>query len=112
MASRAFNSVWSERGDRYLSSFYVDILRDLESLDVKYTATGDKPNALGVVKTWKAFIFYQLTSLFGPICLSDMGMGDDTSKRSFAYDSEEKAYDGILNLLSTAVDLLICRCIG
>ena len=105
MASRAFNSVWSERGDRYLSSFYVDILRDLESLDVKYTATGDKPNALGVVKTWKAFIFYQLTSLFGPICLSDMGMGDDTSKRSFAYDSEEKAYDGILNLLSTAVDL-------
>ena len=34
-----------------------------------------------------------------------MGMGDDTSKRSFAYDSEEKAYDGILNLLSTAVDL-------
>ena len=84
MASRAFNSVWSERGDRYLSSFYVDILRDLESLDVKYTATGDKPNALGVVKTWKAFIFYQLIPRICPALCGQKASHDRFSRRHCA----------------------------
>lgn len=112
MASIAFSQPWNERGDNYYNQFYVGILRDLKTLDDKYTAEANKPNALAVVKTWEAFVYYQLTSLYGPIGMSDTGMGDDTTKRAFKYDSEEEAYTNILNMLSTAVDLFTTSASG
>ncbi len=65
----AFQTPWNERGDGFYRKFYVEILRDLEELAKAYD-DGSLPNSLAVVKTWKAFTYYQLLSLYGPVGLS------------------------------------------
>ena len=91
----AFQTPWNERGDGFYRKFYVEILRDLEDLAKAYDS-GSLPNSLAVVKTWKAFTYYQLLSLYGPVGLSQAGMDGGTDKRIFDYDSEADAYYSIL----------------
>ena len=99
----AFQTPWNERGDGFYRKFYVEILRDLEELAKAYD-DGSLPNSLAVVKTWKAFTYYQLLSLYGPVGLSHAGMDGGTDKRIFDYDSEADAYYSILGWLDQAVD--------
>ena len=88
----AFQTPWNERGDGFYRKFYVEILRDLEELAKAYD-DGSLPNSLAVVKTWKAFTYYQLLSLYGPVGLSHDGMYGGTDKRNYDYDSEAEAYN-------------------
>ena len=80
----AFQTPWNERGDGFYRKFYVEILRDLEELAKAYD-DGSLPNSLAVVKTWKAFTYYQLLSLYGPVGLSHAGMDGGTDKRIFDF---------------------------
>lgn len=93
---------WGETGDGLYRQFYVDILRDLNDLERRYENDANAKNYNGIVKTWKAFVYYQMLSLWGPVGLSDTGL-DTQDKRSFRYDSEEFAYSQILDMLDIAV---------
>lgn len=95
--------IWNDTRDGNYRTFYVDILRDLNDLDKKYENDANSPNFRGVVKTWKAFVYYQMISLWGPVGLSDYGL-QTSNKRSFKYDSEEFAYEQVLAMLDAAVD--------
>ena len=65
---------WSDTGDGYYRNFYVEILRDLNDLDKRYENDANNRNYKGIVKTWKAFVYYQMISLWGPVGLSDFGL--------------------------------------
>lgn len=95
--------VWDEKGDSYYRQFYVDILRDLNDLERRYENDANAKNYKGIIKTWKAFVYYQMLSLWGPVGLSDTGL-DTADKRTFKYDSEESGYMQIFGLLDVAVD--------
>lgn len=97
-----FQNAW-QGSDGVYRQLYVDILRDLKALEAKYAGDPEHVNSYGIVKTWKAFIYYQLLALYGPVCLTDSYF-DDVSKRSFTYDSEKTAYLVLLNDLGNAVD--------
>lgn len=97
-----FQNAW-QGTDGVYRQFYVDILRDLKALEKAYAGDAEHVNSYNIVKTWKAFIYYQLLSLYGPVCLEDSYF-DDVSKRSFHYESEEKAYTTLLDDLDTVVD--------
>lgn len=94
---------WGETGDGLYRQFYVEILRDLNDLEKKYANDETTQNYNGIVKTWKAFVYYQMLSLWGPVGLSDYGL-ETQEKLSFQYDSEEFAYLQILEMLDIAVD--------
>lgn len=94
---------WGETGDGLYRQFYVDILRDLSDLEKKYENDANAKNSKATVKTWKAFVYYQMLSLWGPVGLSDAGLNTQ-DKLSFKYDSEESAYFQILTMLDVAID--------
>lgn len=96
---------WSDVGDNMYRKFYVDILRDLSDLESHYSGDVNACNLSGIAKTWKAFVYYQMTSLWGPVGMSDYGLSEDMSKRSFHYDSEEEVYLQMLDLLDVAINL-------
>ena len=92
--------------DTYYRQAYVDILRDLQSVENEYSGkTEGHQNRLAMVKTWKAYIYYMLVSIYGPIPMSDALLGINDTRSSFRYDSEKQVYMQILNLLKEAADL-------
>lgn len=99
-----FQKAWQGSEGVY-RQFYIDILRDLNKLEQKYENNSDvNPNSYATILTWKALVYYQMISLYGPVGLSDTGL-KDTAKRTYNYDSEEDAYLEILDYLDKAVDL-------
>ena len=102
----AYQGAWSDKGDGNYRKLYVEILRDWNAMEKKYAEDPAKPNSHAIVKTWKAFVYYQMLPLWGPVGLSDTGgLNEDISKRVYRYDSEESAYMAILDMLDVAVDL-------
>lgn len=97
-------SVWDEKSDNYYNKFYISVLRDIKALETKTNNDPSKPNTNAIAKTWKAFVYYQILSLYGPVGLTQVEF-DDISKREFMYDTEETAYYAILNDLDKAVEL-------
>lgn len=106
--SRQVTSAWGsnawEGTDAIYREFYVDIMRDLKALEKNYRDNEEHPNNDAVVRTWKAFLYYQLLSLYGPVGL-DGAVYDDINKRSFTYSSEKDVYFELLDDLDAAVNL-------
>ena len=100
----AFQKEWGEKGDGIYRQYYVEILRDIKALEKATNDDPARPNTNAIAKTWKAFVYYQLLSLYGPVGLTKADF-DDMSKREFYYDSEETAYYEILDDLDKAVEL-------
>lgn len=99
-------NLWGESGDGYYRQFYVEVLRDLNALEAESNDDPAQPNTNAIAKTWKAFVYYQMLSLYGPVGLTQMNFEDDiTFKREFMYDTEETAYMALLDMLDTAVEL-------
>lgn len=103
----AFNVAWTGTDGIY-REFYVDILRDLNALDKKYRDDAEHPNTDAVIRTWRAFVYYQILSLYGPTGL-DGAKFDDIDKRSFTYSSEKTVYYELLSDLDKAVELFDTR---
>jgi hypothetical protein len=101
---QAFCGARMEEGDGYYNRFYVQILKDLESAINAYTEKEGFENRLAVVKTWKAYTYYIMASMYGSISMSDALLTDD-SKTEFRYDTEAQAYTQILALLDEALAL-------
>jgi hypothetical protein len=104
----AFYDPKQDLGDNYYNSFYVGILNDLVKIDRRYSAMEDKEvyrNRLAITKTWEAYVYYMMVSMFGPIPMSDAITDGTSNKRSYKYDSERDVYVQILQLLKDANDL-------
>ncbi|KAA6301914.1 MAG: hypothetical protein EZS26_001917 [Candidatus Ordinivivax streblomastigis] len=101
---QAFCGPREEEGDGFYNRFYVQILRDLEKADKEYASKKGYENRLAIIKTWKAYTYYIMVSMYGSIAMSD-AMLTDENKTEYKYDTEEKAYLQILQLLDEAVDL-------
>lgn len=88
--------------DEVFRLFYVNILRDLEQLLDNNIHKSGFENRLAMLKTWKAYIYYQLVRLYGPIPMSDAIL-KDVVKSNYKYDNELQVYTQILDLLKDAV---------
>ncbi len=91
--------------DTYYRQVYSDILRDLESVETDYTGKEGHKNRLAMIKTWKAYAYYILVSLYGPVPMSDAILSIEEKKSTFKYDSELQVYTQILDLLEEASNL-------
>lgn len=101
---QAFCGVRQDVGSGFYQRFYVDILRDLEELDAEYEGKEGFQNRHAIVKTWKAYVYYVMVSMYGGIPMSD-AMLTDENKTEYVYDTEQQVYTQILDLLSDALDL-------
>lgn len=99
---QAFQNGWLGGNDGVYRTFYVDILRDLRALEKQY-ADGSNKNAYAAVLTWEAMLYYNMTSLYGPVMMSDAGY-TSVDKKQVAYDDEATAYTQILDMLGKAYD--------
>jgi hypothetical protein len=91
-----------DTSDAYFRQAYIDILRDLEQVETEYTGKDGYQNRLAMVKTWKAYVYYLMVSLYGPIPMSDALLDAGENRSSFRYDSEAQVYTQILTLLQAA----------
>ncbi|MDR1154206.1 MAG: SusD/RagB family nutrient-binding outer membrane lipoprotein [Bacteroidales bacterium] len=94
-----------DTSDAFYNQAYRDILRDLHAVEVDYEGKDGYQNRLAMAKTWEAYVFYILVSLYGPIPMSDALLDLTENKSSFKYDSEAQVYTRILELLKEAGDL-------
>lgn len=91
--------------DSYFKQAYVEILRDLRATEIDYEGKAGYENRLAMIKTWKAYVYYMLTSMYGPIPMSDALLSDGESRSGFKYDNEKEVYTQILDLLKEASEL-------
>lgn len=83
---------------------YVEIVRDLTAMENDYTNKPGFENRLGMIKTWKAYVYYIMVSLYGGVPMSDALLTSE-NKTSYKYDTEEDVYRQILSLLKSATYL-------
>jgi hypothetical protein len=101
---QAFCGPRQDEGDGFYNRFYVQILRDIEKIDQEYEGKEGFENRLAVVKTWKAYIYYTMASMYGSVAMSD-AMLTEENKIEYKYDTEEEVYRQILALLDEAIAL-------
>jgi hypothetical protein len=101
---QAFCGARMDESDGFYKRFYVQILKDLEDAINVYTDKEGFENRLAVVKTWKAYTYYIMTSMYGGVSMSDALLSDD-NKTEFGYDTEAQACTQILALLDEALAL-------
>lgn len=95
-----------DTGDGYFKKFYVEIMRDLVSLERRYEKNPeDYATRLAIIKTWKSYCYYMMASLYGPVPMSEAISDGSDNKRYYAYDSEKEIYTAILKDLDTAYQL-------
>ena len=99
---QAFQGGMRDGNDGYYRTFYVDILRDLRAMEKEYANSSNK-NSYAAILTWKVLLYYNMTSLYGPVMMSDAGY-ESVEKKQVKYDDEADAYKQILDLLTTAYD--------
>ncbi|MDR1610077.1 MAG: SusD/RagB family nutrient-binding outer membrane lipoprotein [Candidatus Symbiothrix sp.] len=86
------------RGERIWNNLYSGGLLPLYEIIANY---GDNPvyaNRVAIAKIWKAYIFSQLTAIYGPCPYTDACNG----RESISFDNEETVYRGILKELKDA----------
>lgn len=102
---QAFSKPKEPTGDTYYSKFYVEILRDIELTERACEGKEGFENRLAAMKTWRAYIYYNLASLFGGVIMTDAIDNPSESKASYKYDTELEVYTQILDLLEEACSL-------
>ena len=94
-----------DEGNGYFRKFYVDVLRDLNDCELEYNGKEGFENRAAIAKTWKAYVYYVMVSMYGGIPMSDALLTETSNKRDFKYDTELEVYTNILKLLDDAVNL-------
>jgi len=103
---QAFCGPRENEGDGFYNRFYVQILRDLETTEKEYSGKEGYENRLAVIKTWKAYTYYIMASMYGGIAMSDAMLSEENENRTdYKYDTEEAAYTQIIALLDEAIEL-------
>lgn len=89
------NNIWE--------SFYSRSLEDLNQIRIA-AADEDRPNEEAIATILMAWNFHQLTDIWGDVPYSEALQGvEDTSP---AYDTQEDVYNGLLQDLTDAVDMI------
>jgi hypothetical protein len=101
---QAFQGPTQDESSTNYKHCYVEIIRDLTSIEEDYTDKPGYENRLGMVKTWKAYVYYMMVSLYGGIPMSDALLTSET-KTTYKYDAEEEVYRQILKLLNASTVL-------
>jgi hypothetical protein len=101
---QAFCGPRQDEGDGFYNRFYVQVLKDLEDAIKAYEGKEGFENRLAVVKTWKAYTYYIMASMYGGVAMSDALLTEE-SKTEYRYDTEEEVYTQILALLDEAITL-------
>jgi hypothetical protein len=101
---QAFCGVRQDEGDGFYNRFYVQILKDLGDAIREYEGKEGFENRLAVVKTWKAYTYYIMASMYGSVSMSDALLTND-NKTEYRYDTELEVYTQILALLDEAIAL-------
>lgn len=94
-----------ETGDTYFNKFYIGIIRDLAKLERDYTDQEGFENRLAMVKTWKAYMFYMMASMYGGVPMSEAITDGTVGVRHYKYDTEKEMYTQMLELLKEAGSL-------
>ena len=92
--------------DSFYKKFYVEIIRDLELSERQYDGVPGYENRVAIVRTWKAYIYSIVVSMYGGMPLSD-AMIFDPNKFLVKHDTEEEMYRQILDMLKKASDIQI-----
>jgi hypothetical protein len=90
------------RGDRIWSNLYTAALNPIYNIIENY---GDNPaytNRVAIARIWKAYVFSQLTAIYGPCPYTNACNGES----NIPYDKEEVIYRGILQELKDAYTAL------
>ena len=87
--------------DSFYKKFYVEIIRDLELSERQYDGVPGYENRVDIVRTWKAYIYSIVVSMYGGMPLSD-AMIFDPNKFLVKHDTEEEMYRQILDMLKKA----------
>lgn len=101
LQSQNNTAIVQDETDLYYRSCYVGIIRDLQAAEEMYAEKPEFANHSAIIKTWKAYVYYVMVSMYGGIPMSDAILTDD-NKVSYRYDTEEQVYTQILGLLQTA----------
>lgn len=83
------------------TKIYVEIIRDLELSERQYDGVPGYENRVAIVRTWKAYIYSIVVSMYGGMPLSD-AMIFDPNKFLVKHDTEEEMYRQILDMLKKA----------
>ncbi len=84
---------------------YYSLLRDVKNIEL-LSAAGEQNNYLGVALVLKSWMYHVLTDCYGDIPYSEAIKGKSDAIYFPVYDPQEKVYEGILEDLKRANDLL------
>lgn len=85
---------------------YVDALMNAEEIIKITSGQPAEINKTQIARIWKAFLFQQLTDVYGDIPYSEALQGLDYSVLTPAYDRQEAIYQNLINELETACQKL------
>lgn len=98
-------NVRPERMDLYWQTMYASALSDANAVLEKGRESAD-PLVEGVGLTWRAWLFHQVTDLWGDVPYSE-ALRADEGMVTPVYDAQQDIYLGLLADLATAQDLLL-----
>ncbi len=97
--------VRDSRMDAYFQNFYIQSLKDIQTVIDKGVETGT-PNHQAVGMIWRSWIFQQVTDLWGDVPYSAALRGEEEGGVTPAYDTQESIYTDLFATLTSATSLL------
>ena len=92
--------VRADRMDAYWNAYYAGPLSDIQTV-LEKARSGNDPNREAVALIWRAWLFHQVTDLWGDVPYSEALAGRDNPRP--AYDAQQDIYTGLIADLTTAV---------
>jgi hypothetical protein len=89
--------------DAFWNTYYVGPLSDIQAVLDKADAAG-QANREAIALIWRAWLFHQVTDLWGDIPYSEALAGRDNPRP--VYDSQQDVYTGLIADLTTAAGML------
>lgn len=89
--------------DLFWNAYYAGPLADIQAVLEKARSAG-QPNREAVALIWRAWLFHQVSDLWGDIPYSEALAGRDNPRP--AYDTQQQVYTGLIADLTTAAGLL------
>lgn len=100
-----YNVHWSEQKDtedmNFFEGFYVKALTDLKKLEDNYVGVATYQNAGNVILTWKAYLYYVMTTTWGNVPYTQAN--NNSILLSYKYDTQKEIFTSLLNTLDEVV---------
>lgn len=100
-----YNVHWAEQKDteefNYFEGFYVKALTDLNKLEKNYTGKEGSENALSAILTYKCYLYYLITTIWGNAPYTDAN--NASILQTYKYDSQADIFKSLLETLDGAV---------